>query len=359
MDKEECLCPMQKLYLGVIRMTEKLLAQLKKDLGDEKAYAASEVPNVEVISTGSIGLDFATGIGGFARGSLNEVFGPEGIGKTTLSYYMIAEAQKKGLYAAFLNLEGRFSAQWAKKVANVNLDNLLVAAPDPGSEAVETAAKIVNSGGVGVLVFDSIGAMVGDKESIPGEKKQVGGQSALVTQMVSMLLIPAARNGTTVIFLNQVRDVFGAAVPMVESPGGHALKHSASIRVQLKPTRDKILEVVNGEKKEVGYRVAAFIKKNKLAAPKQVANWQFVTDEVPGLPLGIDRVGEVIDLALRLNVVERGGAMYRHETFPDGSIKGKDAVIEFIRENENVYEQIRQEVMALAGKQKEGIETLA
>src|SRR6476469_3738386 len=168
-------------------MNDKLLAQLKKDLGDEKAYAASEVPDVEVISTGSVGLDFATGIGGFARGSLVEVFGPESIGKTTLSYYMIAEAQKRGLYAAFVNLEGRFSAAWARKVAGVDLDGLLVVSPDPGSEAVATTAKIVNSGGIGLVVFDSIGAMVGDNEMKPGEKKQVGGQSALVTQMVSML----------------------------------------------------------------------------------------------------------------------------------------------------------------------------
>lgn len=145
---------------------------------------------------------------------------------------------------------------------------------------------------------------------------------------------------------------------MLESPGGHALKHSASIRVQLKGTRDKIYDTVNGEKKEIGYRVAAFVKKNKLAAPKQVANWQFITDEVEGLPLGIDRVGEVIDLALRLSVVERAGAMYRHSLFPDGQLKGKDSAIEFIRDNEEAYETIRKEVMALAGKQTEGVETL-
>jgi len=339
-------------------MTDKLLAQLKKDLGDDKAYAASEVPDVKVISTGSVTLDFATGIGGFARGTLNEVFGPESIGKTTLSYYMIAEAQKCGLYGAFVNLEGRFSAAWANKVAGVNLDELLVVSPDPGSEAVETTAKIVNSGGIGIVIFDSIGAMVGDREQEPGEKKQAGGQSALVTQMVKMLLVPAARNLTTVVFLNQVRDVFGAAVPMVESPGGHALKHAASIRVQLKPTRDKIYDTIAGEKKEVGYRVAAFVKKNKLAAPKQVANYQFVHDQVDGLTLGIDRSGEVIDLALRLAIIERAGAMYRHDTFPDGQIKGKDATIEFIRSDEQVFNKIRREVMSLASKQPEGVETL-
>jgi recombination protein RecA len=336
----------------------KLLDQLRKDLGDGKAYAASEVPDVEVVSSGSIGIDFATGVGGFPRGSIVEVFGPESIGKTTLSYYAIAAAQAQGRYAAFVNLEGRFDAKWAKKVAGVNLDDLLVVSPDPGSEAVETLGKIVNSGAISFVAFDSIGAMVGDREQEPGEKKQAGGQSALVTQMVKMIMVPAARNGCTIMFLNQVRDVFGAAVPMVESPGGHALKHAAVIRIQLKPTRDKIYETINGEKKEIGYRVAAFVKKNKVAPPKQVANYQFVHDEVDGLPLGIDRVGEVIDLALRLAVIERAGAMYRHDTFPDGQIKGKDAAIDLIRSNGDILDQIRREVMELAGKQKEGVETL-
>lgn len=330
-------------------MTQKLLDQLKKEIGDEKVYAASEVPEVEVVSTGSVTLDFATGLGGFPRGTLVEVYGPESIGKTTLSYYMIAEEQKKGRYAAFINLEGRFNAEWAHKVAGVDLEKLMVASPDPGSEAVEVLAKIVNSGAIGLVVFDSVGAMVGDKEAEPGEKKQVGGQSALVTQMVKMVGVPAWRNGCTVVFLNQVRDVFGASVPMVESPGGHSLKHMCSVRVQLKPTRDKIYSEIDGSKKEVGYRVSAFIKKNKLAPPKATANYQFVHDSVPGLPLGIDRVGETIDLALKLGVVERGGSMYRHELFPEGSVKGKDTAISFIRDNDEVFEAIRKEVIAQAG----------
>lgn len=334
-----------------------LIEQLRKDLGDEKVYAASEVPTVEVVSTGSISLDFATGIGGFPRGTIVEVFGPESIGKTTLSYYMIAEEQRQGRYCAFINLEGRFNAEWAKKVAGVNLDDLLVVSPNPGSEAVEVTAKIVNSGAIGLIIFDSIGAMVGDREQDVGEKKQVGGQSALVTHMTKLISVPAWRNRCTVVFLNQVRDVFGAAVPMVESPGGHSLKHMAVIRVQLKPTRDKIYGVVNGEKKEVGYRVAGFIKKNKLAPPKQIANWQFVTDEVDGLTLGIDRQQEILDLSMKLGIIERTGAYYNHHTFPD-KIQGKESTQEFIKEHPEVMETLRLELMAVAGNQKEGRETL-
>lgn len=340
-----------------------LIEQLRKDFGDEKVYIASEVPDLEVVSTGSIGLDFATGIGGFARGSLVEVFGPESIGKTTLSYYMITEEQRKGRACAFVNLEGRFNAEWARRVAGVDLDELLVVAPDPGTESVEMLVRIVEKAHsftpqMGLVIFDSIGAMIGDKEREAGGTRRVGGQSGLVTQMVQSVMPLANRNKCTVVFLNQVRDVIGAPVPMLESPGGHAAKHAASIRVQLKPTRDKIYGIVDGEKKEVGYRVAAFIKKNKLAAPKQVANWQFVTDEVDDLPLGIDQVGEIIDLAMRLDIIQRAGAMYRHDLFPDGQIKGKESTAEFIRENNDVYTKLRYEVLALAGKQKEGTETL-
>jgi recombination protein RecA len=336
-----------------------LIEQLKKDFGDDKVYVGSEIPDVEVVSTGSIGLDFATGLGGFPRGSIIEIFGPESIGKTTLSYYFIAEEQKKGRFCAFVNLEGRFNGAWAQKVAGVNLDDLLIVSPDPGTESVEVLVKIVNSGAIGLVVFDSIGAMIGDSEREAGGSRRVGGQSGLVTQMVQSIMGTTYRNKCTVVFLNQVRDVIGAPVPMLESPGGHAAKHGATIRIQLKPTRDKIYDVINGDKKEVGYRVAAFVKKNKLASPKQVANWQFVHDEVDGLPLGIDQVGEIIDLAMRLDIIQRAGAMYRHDLFPDGQIKGKEGTAEFIRENEDVYQSLRKEVLALASKQKEGVETLA
>jgi recombination protein RecA len=334
-----------------------LIDQLKKDLGEGKVYAASEVPDVEVVSTGSVSLDFATGIGGFPRGTLVEVFGPESIGKTTLSYYMIAEEQKKGRYCAFVNLEGRFNADWAAKVAGVNLEDLLVVSPDPGTEAVEVLAKLVNSGAIGLVVFDSIGAMMGDREQEAGEKKQAGGQSALVTHMVKLASVPAWRNRCTVVFLNQVRDVFGAAVPMMESPGGHSLKHMAVMRIQLKPTRDKIYSIVNGEKKEVGYRVAAFVKKNKLAPPKQVANWQFVHDEVDDLVLGIDRDQEILDLSMRLGIIQRAGAYYSHPLFPD-KIQGKEATQEFIKTHPEVMEQLKVELMNIAQQQPEGTEHL-
>lgn len=338
---------------------QKLLDKLQKDFGADKIYVASEVPDVDVISTGSIGLDFATGVGGFPLGSIVEIYGPESIGKTTLSYYMIAEVQKTGGAAAFVNLEGRFSATWAKKVAGVDLDNLLVAAPDPGSESLTVLAKLVSSGYFRTVVFDSIGAMQADREQEIGGSRQVGGSSGLVTQMIHQIQPMAYRNNCTVVYLNQVRDVMSATIPMLESPGGHALKHGAVIRIQLKPTtRSTIYADVNGVKKEVGYRVTAFVKKNKVSAPKQVAEYQFVHDEVNGLPLGIDRFGEIIDLALRLGVIERRGKYYRHPTFPDGQIEGRDSTIAFIRSDNDSFSALRDEVMALAGQQTEGVETL-
>lgn len=338
---------------------QKLIDKLKKDFGADKVYVASEVPDVISISTGSVTLDFATGVGGFPQGSVVEVYGPESIGKTTLSYYMIAEVQKAGGSAAFINLEGRFSASWAKKVAGVDLDNLLVASPDPGTESLVVLAKLVSSGYFRLVVFDSIGAMQADKEQEIGGNRQVGGSSGLVTQMIHQILPLAYRNNCTVVFLNQIRDVMGASVPMVESPGGHALKHGAVIRVQLKPTsRSTIYDNVGGVKKEVGYRVTAFVKKNKVSAPKQVAEYQFVHDEVEGLPLGIDKMGEIIELSLRLGVIKRGGSTYYHSTFPDGKLAGKDETIDYIRSHDETFSVLRKEIMDLAGKQTEGVETL-
>jgi recombination protein RecA len=348
-------------------LIEKSLQELQKSFGTDKIYLGSEEPDVEVVSTGSVSLDFATGVGGLPRGTIVEVFGPESIGKTTLSYYMIAEAQKAGLNAGFVNLEGLFNAAWAKRVAGVDLDKLIVASPDPGTEAIQVAAKMVLSGSLGLVVFDSIGAMLGDKEQDANNAKQAGGQSALVTHMVKMLMIPARRHNCTVVFLNQVRDVFSHIPGLTESPGGHAAKHAAVMRIQLKPTRDKFEEVVNGEKIQVGYRVAAFIKKNKVAAPKQTANYSFFTHEVNGYPLGIDRNQEVIDLAFKYGIIEQSGSYYLHPTFPkfeSGKYEGQNAIYkrsevdEFIKANPEALEQMRMELMKLAGKQPEGHETL-
>jgi recombination protein RecA len=330
---------------------QKILDDLVKSLGAEKVYKASEVPDVEVISTGSLSLDLATGVGGIPKGSLVEIFGKESIGKTSLAYYMIAEAQKNGGFAAFVNLEGRLDAGWAQKIAGLDPDRLLVVAPNPGTEAVDTLGKLVDSGGFDLIVFDSIGAMLGDKEQKPGEAKQVGGQSALVTNMVKMVLPMAQRNKCTVIFLNQVRDVINAMYPMEESPGGHAAKHGSNIRIHLKPHKEKWKGIVNGEEIQIGFRAVAVLKKNKTGAPNQKAEWNFWNYPNPDGIVGIDQNQEIYDLALRLGVIDRAGRYYSHPSFPvdkqgNNRVDSKEAVAELLKTDPAVRLQIREDVLA-------------
>lgn len=304
---------------------------------------------MEVVSTGVAGLDYITGVGGIPRGTIVEIFGRESVGKTSLSYYVMREHQralsKPDRGVAFVNLEGNFSAGWAKQIAGIELESLIVAAPSPGSEAVEITSKMVNSGGIDLIVFDSIGAMVGDKEIQPGEKKQAGGQSALVTHMIDQVLVPAYQNKCTVVFLNQVRDVFSAMYPMEESPGGHAAKHAAAMRFHLKPGRDKIEGTVDGEKVQIMGRVTCKMKKNKVGAPNRMTAWNFWNYPSPDGIVGIDTTQDIIDVAMRSNLIKRAGAWYQHEEFPDGKIMGAKGVTEFLRENGEALEQIRRETV--------------
>lgn len=326
-----------------------VFSDLQKSFGADKIWRASEAPEMEVVSTGVAGLDYVTGVGGIPRGTIVEIFGRESVGKTSLSYYIMKQHQMKlsspdrGI--AFVNLEGNFSAGWAKQIAGIQLENLIVATPLPGTEAVEITAKMVNSGGIDLIVFDSIGAMVGDKEIQPGEKKQAGGQSALVTHMIDQVLVPAYANRCTVVFLNQVRDVFDSMYKMEESPGGHAAKHAAAMRFHLKPGRDKLEGTVDGEKVQVMGRVTCKVKKNKVGAPNRQAAWNFWNFPSPDGIVGIDTTQDIIDLAMRTNIIKRAGAWYQHDEFPDGKINGGKGVTEFLRENQDALEQIRKEVV--------------
>ncbi len=321
---------------------------LQKSFGADKIFRGSESPVVEVVSTGVAGLDYITGVGGIPRGTIVEIFGRESVGKTSLSYYIMREHQKnltaddRGV--AFINLEGNFSASWAKKIAGLDLETLIVATPGPGSEAVEITSKMVNSGGIDLIVFDSIGAMVGDKEIQPGEKKQAGGQSALVTHMIDQVLVPAYANKCTVVFLNQVRDVFSAMYPMEESPGGHAAKHAAAIRMHLKPGRDKVLTVMDGEQTQIMQRVTCKLKKNKVGAPGRTAGWNFWNYPSPDGIVGIDTTQDTIDMAMITGIIARAGAWFKHESFPDGKLNGGKAVTEFLQQNPQALDEIRRQV---------------
>lgn len=338
---------------------KELQRKLKKDFGDSRIKMASETPTRDVISTGSVALDFATGIGGIPRGCLAEIYGAESLGKTTLSYYMIAGEQAKGNACAFINLEGQFDPTWAKKVAGVNPDKLLLVEPLHGDQAAEMLAMIVNheentGERISLVVFDSIGAMLSAKEAAEDGTDRVGGQSKLITGMVKRTLVPAWQNKVTVVFLNQIRDVMNATYGnVVESPGGHALKHAAVMRIHLKPAKEKYTASINGEPKEIGQRIAALIKKNKAGAPKAKAEWDFIFDERCGRPVGIDREKEVIDLSIQFDIIEQRGAYYLHPTLPLDSkeqhrVHSKDAVVDFLTKNPEALGKLREELMELA-----------
>jgi recombination protein RecA len=334
--------------------------RMAKSFGDQFIYYAGEAPPLEVVSTGSVQLDFATGSGGIPRGRVVEIYGPESIGKTALSYYMIAEEQKKGRGCLFINLEGNFDPKWAETIAGVDISRdsdapLMIINPANGKEAVEICGAAVASGGFGKVVFDSIGAMLGEKESKPGEEKQAGGQSALVTHLVKLVTIPADRTKTTCVFLNQIRDAF-SHVAYQKPPGGHAVKHMAAIRIHLKPTPEKFEQIVHGEKIQIGFRASAKIVKNKAAAPNNVAFWNFYNRPVHGV-VGIDRMQEIIDLSFNYGVIPHtGGGYYQHELFPLDEktgiyrLRGKEAVLNYLQENPEVQDKIRMELMDLSYK---------
>jgi recombination protein RecA len=332
--------------------SEKTLQSLQRKFGEDSVYLATETPPVEVVSTGSYALDFATGIGGFPRGYVIEVFGKESTVKTSLSYYMIAAEQvrlallKSPLGVAFINLEGRFSAEWAQELG-VDLSKLIVANPKDGSEAADILYELVNSEAISLIIFDSVGAMLG-KEEMEGTDR-VGGQAKLVTGMVKRVMARAWHTRCTVIFLNQARADIGSPIAgAIESPGGHGLKHASAIRVQLR-RKEGYRGIVDGQKKEIGFRVAATIKKNKAGgSPKRVAEFDFYTDDVEGHTFGIDHTEEIMSLTMRpgIDLIERSGAYYSHESFPEGRIHSREGVVNFLRENPKAVEVLRDQLVA-------------
>jgi recombination protein RecA len=336
---------------------DKFLQGMQKKWGEDIIFQAEDTPPYDVVSTGSYALDFATAIGGIPRGTLVEIYGRESAGKTSLAYYIIAEEQKhlkddQGI--VFINLEGRFSMEWAQTLG-VDSSRLIVASPQDGQDAADILYECVNSGGVSLVVFDSIGAMLG-KEEMDG-KDRVGGQAKLITGMIKRVIGRAWQQRCTIVFLNQARAKMDSMFNDIESPGGYAVKHGSAIRIKMKRSQG-YQGVVAGEKKEIGYRVSAVIQKNKAGgSPRRVAQWDFYTDAVDGHELGIDHTEEIMSLSMKpgIDVISRSGAYYHHPTFPGEKhqIQGREGVIEFLRANENAVRQIRNELMEVARGERE------
>jgi recombination protein RecA len=294
--------------------------------------------DVPVIPTGSVAVDLALGVGGMPRGRVIEIFGPESSGKTTLTLNVIANAQKMGGQAAFIDAEHAFDAAYAKKIG-VNLDNLLMSQPDTGEQALEIAEALVKSNAVDIIVIDSVAALT-PKAEIDGEigQSHVGLQARLMSHALRKLSGVISKSKTCVIFINQIREKIGVMFGNPETtPGGRALKFYASVRIDLR----RIAQLKKGEE-AVGNRVRASIVKNKVAAPFRKAEFDIMFDE------GISKAGSVLDMAETLEVTKKSGAWILYGEDKLG--QGKENARVFLKENPTVLKKIEKEILEKALK---------
>lgn len=295
-------------------------------LGERKAPSEEDV-----IPTGSHTVNFALGVGGVPRGRIIEIFGPEASGKTTVTLSIIAQAQKKGGVAAFIDAEHALDPAWAEKIG-VNLEDLLVSQPDTGEQALEIAETLIRSGGVDVLVIDSVAALV-PRSEIEGEMgdSQVGVQARLMSQALRKLTGVISRSKTVAIFTNQIRQKIGIMFGNPETtPGGLAMKFYSSIRMDIR----KIKTLKKGDE-IIGSRHRVKVVKNKVAPPFKVAEFEI-------LPSGISRAGELIDLGIETEVLTRSGAFVRYEDNVIG--QGREAAMAYLKENPETAKKIFKEV---------------
>lgn len=312
------------------------LAKIEKDfgrgaimkLGDEK------IEDVEVIPTGSIGLNYALGVGGYPRGRIIEIYGPESSGKTTLAIHAIAEAQKAGGVAAIIDAEHAFDRFYAEKLG-VDINNLLISQPDNGEQALEIAEQLIRSSAIDILVVDSVAALV-PKSEIDGEMgdKNVGVQARLMSQAMRKLTGAISRTNTTCIFINQLREKIGVMFgPSETTTGGNALKFYSSVRIDIRPsTAIKKNDAVLGKLTKVK------VTKNKVAPPFRRCEFDIMFGE------GISRSGEIIDLGVQLDIIKKSGSWFSY----DGSklAQGRDAAKDVLRDNPELADELEQKIMA-------------
>jgi recombination protein RecA len=289
---------------------------------------------IPAVSTGALSLDLALGGRGLPRGRIIEVFGPESSGKTTLALTVVANAQRTGGTAAFIDAEHALDPSWAKKLG-VNLDEMLVSQPDTGEQALEICEMLVRSNAVDVIVVDSVAALI-PRAEIEGEMgdSHVGLQARLMSQALRKLTGAIAKSETIVIFINQLREKIGVMFGSPETTtGGRALKFYSSVRVDIR----RIGAIKDGER-NVGNRVRTKIVKNKIAPPFREAEFDIMFDE------GISWVGDLLDLAVNANVVEKSGAWFSFKDVRLG--QGREASKQFLRENRDLVIEIRKGVLA-------------
>lgn len=324
---------------GKVKALDTTLASLKKRYGEGAIMRLGEHPGmkVDVIPTGSISLDLALGVGGIPRGRITEIYGPEASGKTTLCQHVIAQAQRTGGVAAFIDVEHAFDSAYAAK-CGVNVDDLLIAQPDTGEQALEIAEALVRSGALDVVVIDSVAALV-PRAEIEGEMgdSHMGLHARLMSQALRKLSGAIKKSNTAVIFTNQLRQKIGVMFGNPETTtGGMALKFYASVRLDVRPTDSiKVGEDV------IGTRVRVRVKKNKVAPPFHKAEFDLLHNE------GISREGDLIDTGVEMNVLEKRGAFY---SFNGTRLaQGRENARTFLRENPTMLEELEKAIRVKAG----------
>ncbi len=332
MAKEQTIDDIRKEKLKSLETT---LGKIEKDFGKGAIMKLGDraVVSVGSIPSGSLGLDIALGVGGYPRGRVVEIFGPESSGKTTLAIHAIAEAQKAGGIAAFIDAEHAFDSTYAQKLG-VDIENLLISQPDHGEQALEIADHLIRSGAIDIIVIDSVAALT-PKAEIEGEMgdSKMGLQARLMSQALRKLTATISKTNTCCIFINQLREKIGVMFGNPETTtGGNALKFYASVRLDIR----KINQIKEGEE-VFGNRTKVKIVKNKLAPPFRKAEFDILYGE------GISRLGEVIDMATEMEILKKSGSWFSYGETRLG--QGRDAVKQLLADNPELMEEVEKKIL--------------
>jgi recombination protein RecA len=318
---------------------EVALSQIERQFGKGSVMRLGESAslNIEVIPTGALGLDIALGVGGVPRGRVVEIFGPESSGKTTVALHMIAEAQKAGGDAAFIDAEHALDPTYAQRLG-VDIDNLIVSQPDTGEQALEIAEALVRSGAIDIIVIDSVAALV-PKAEIDGEMgdAHVGLQARLMSQALRKLAGVISKSKTTSVFINQLREKVGIMFGNPETtPGGRALKFYSSVRLDVRR-----IETLKQGNEMIGNRTRVRIVKNKVAPPFKEAEFDIIYGE------GISKEGNILDVGVNYDIVSKSGAWFSYNDHRLG--QGRENAKQFLRENKNIANEIELKIREASG----------
>ena len=315
------------------------ISQIERAFGKGSIMRMGQSSNVDIeaISTGSLGIDIALGIGGMPKGRIVEIYGPESSGKTTLALSVIAQAQKKGGTCAFVDAEHALDPSYAKKIG-VDIENLLISQPDAGEQALEIADTLVRSGAIDVLVVDSVAALV-PKAELEGEMgdPHMGLQARLMSQALRKLTATVARSNTLIIFINQIRMKIGVMFGNPETTtGGNALKFYASVRIDIRR-----IGAIKDKDDVIGSQTRVKIVKNKVAPPFKVVDFDIMYGE------GISKTGELIDLGVKSGIIEKAGAWFSYKGEKIG--QGRENAKTFLKEHQEIADEIETKIRADAG----------